>query len=277
MLISGTVLQKQILARLANAVISTHITPSLEIIQVGANDASDIYVSNKIRVASRIGMRAHLNKFPDDVNESDLVDLIRKYNNDQETHGIMLQLPVPRHLNKRKILDEISPQKDVDGLTTTNQALLYFGTPGIVPCTPKGILAMIKSVTEDIAGKHAVVIGRSEIVGKPMASLLLLENCSVTVLHSKSTNLSHIASSADILISATGIPNLVDHTFVKPGAIVIDVGISRVEGHIVGDVNTHDVEQKAMAVSPVPGGVGPMTIAMLLENLLETTLKQSAS
>lgn len=247
------------------------ITPKLDVILIGDHAPSRIYVQNKKRAANEIGMDSVIHQLPADSSEQTVLDLIHNLNA-AGTHGILLQLPVPDHLNSLRLLDAIHPERDVDGLNIANVGKRTLGLPGILPCTPKGCLALLKSVQNDLSGLHAVVIGRSDLVGKPMAQLLLRENCTVTQAHSRTQNLADLCRQADILIAAIGSPRFVKGEWIKDGAIVIDVGINRVEDgskKLVGDVDFDSAINHVRAITPVPGGVGPMTIAMLLSNTLD--------
>ncbi len=250
-----------------------NITPNLAVILVGENPASEVYVRNKKRKTTAAGMGSLKHTLPHDVDQDHLIDLIVKLNQDPNVHGILVQLPLPKHIESSLIINTIDASKDVDGFHTLNVGRLSKGEKAITPCTPTGCLALLKNVHGSLKGKHAVVVGRSNIVGKPMAHLLLQEDCTVTVVHSKSENMSSICQMADILVVAVGQPKMVKAAWVKPGATVIDVGINRVvndEGvqRLVGDVDFDEVAGKAGAITPVPGGVGPVTIAYLLLNTL---------
>lgn len=243
-------------------------TPHLVVILVGDNPASQSYVRGKEKACINAGIKSTIIQKPDNISQEELVDLIHSLNHDESVDGILLQLPIPKHLDSDYIMNLISPKKDVDGFTEVNVAKLTNGTPNLVPCTPLGIMRLLEKYQIEIQGKHCVIIGRSQIVGKPMASLLIQANGTVTVCHSKTTNLPEMAKLADILVVAIGRPLFVDKTFVKDGAVVIDVGINRVDGKIVGDVDFESVVDHCSYITPVPGGVGPMTIACLLENTL---------
>ncbi len=253
--------------------------PCLTVILVGDNHASKIYVKNKILTAKKIDIESKEILFGSDVTEDELIDHISKLNKDQNVDGILVQLPLPTHISEKKILNLINPSKDVDGFHPTNFGKLFMGDPKFIPCTPLGCIYMLKHEIKDIKGKNAVIIGRSNIVGKPMASLLLSSDCSVTITHSKSNNIKEYTRKADILIVAVGIPEMIDQTFIKKGAIVIDVGINRLEttnndnssykGVLVGDVKFEKVLKIAKKITPVPGGVGPMTIACLMHNTIK--------
>ncbi|MDR2794880.1 MAG: bifunctional methylenetetrahydrofolate dehydrogenase/methenyltetrahydrofolate cyclohydrolase [Holosporaceae bacterium] len=249
------------------------IAPSVALISASADPASEIYISKKVQLAESIGIKSSVHKFKYGAKADEIADLIKRLNADTDVHAILLQSPLEEGLNFRDLVDLIDPRKDVDGLTTINQGKLFTGEPGVVPCTPLGILHLICSVRRDIAGAHAVVLGRSSIVGKPTAQLLLNENCSVTVLHSHSQNAAEICRRADIVVSAIAKPKYITRDFIKPGAIVIDVGVNRIEidgtKKIVGDVDFDAVSEIAAAISPVPNGVGPMTVAYLMHNALQ--------
>jgi len=253
--------------------------PCLTVILVGDNPASKIYVKNKILIAKKIDIESREILLGSDVTEDELIHHISILNKDQNVDGILVQLPLPKHISEKKIINMISPLKDVDGFHPKNFGKLFMGDPKFIPCTPLGCLYMLKHEIEDIKGKNAVIIGRSNIVGKPMASLLLSSDCSVTITHSKSENIKEHTRKADILIVAVGIPEMIDEKFIKPGAIVIDVGINRLEsknndnssnkGVLVGDVKFENVLKIAKKITPVPGGVGPMTIACLMHNTVK--------
>lgn len=245
------------------------ITPGLAVILVGNDPASEIYVRNKGLGCNETGIYSETIHMPENTTQDELEQKIEQLNHNPSIHGILVQLPLPEHLNEQHALAMIAPEKDVDGFHLINVGHLMTGTDGVVACTPKGALHMIKSTGIDLNGKHAVVIGRSNIVGKPMAMLLLQENCTVTICHSKTVDLKKITKNADILVAAVGRAGFVTADMVKPGAIVIDVGINRVDGKVVGDVCFDEVSQIAAWITPVPGGVGRMTITMLLENTLE--------
>ena len=243
--------------------------PGLAVILVGAFAPSQIYVKNKERASKEVGIRSNIIKYPENVSEKEILNKIVELNQDKEVSGILVQLPLPKQIDKEKIINLIEPSKDVDGFNPINVGNLASGFKSIVPCTPLGCLLLIKKIENNLSGKHAVIIGRSNLNGKPMAQLLLKENCTVTITHSKTKNLKEECMKADILIAAVGIANLVKKDWVKNGSIVIDVGINKINGKIVGDVSFDEVKDKVKAISPVPGGVGPMTIACLLKNTLE--------
>lgn len=242
----------------------------LAVIQVGDDPASSVYVRNKKRACEYIGVKSLSYELPESTTEEELLALIGKLNEDQTVHGILCQLPLPKHIDEEKVLNTISPKKDVDGFHPQNVGALVVGQKGFISCTPAGIIELLKRSNIEIAGKHCVVIGRSNIVGKPMALLMLRENATVTVCHSKTTNLKEICKEADILIVAIGKPLCVTADYVKDGAVVIDVGIHRdAENKLCGDVAYDEVKDHTSAITPVPGGVGPMTIAMLMHNCVE--------
>jgi methylenetetrahydrofolate dehydrogenase (NADP+) / methenyltetrahydrofolate cyclohydrolase len=252
---------------------SKGITPSLAVIIVGEDEASLIYVGRKVKDAKEIGMDAKLYHFPANTKEQTLIHLIEQLNANDSVHGILVQLPLPAHLQSSKIINVIDHRKDVDGLTIINTGKIFANLSGLYPCTPMACLEIIKFVNPNLTGLDAVIIGCSEIVGKPLAHLLLAQGCTVTITHSKTRNLSKIARRADILISAAGVPVLVKSSWVKKGAIVIDVGINRLKTLenktlIKGDVDFEEVKDIAFAITPVPGGVGPMTVAHLLNNTI---------
>ena len=248
---------------------SRNKVPGLTVILIGNYAPSQIYVKNKEKNSKEVGMNSDVIKYPDDVTEKEILDKIKELNNDQNVSGILVQLPLPKQIDKEKIINAIHPSKDVDGFNPVNVGNLSSGYQGLVPCTPMGCLMLIKKVEKNLSGKHAVIIGRSNLNGKPMAQLLLKENCTVTIVHSKTKNLQQECLKADILVAAVGVPNLVKKDWVKKDAIVIDVGINKLNDKIVGDVEFDQVKDIAKAITPVPGGVGPMTIACLLKNTLE--------
>lgn len=253
----------------------SNITPGLAVILVGEDPASQVYVRNKGKQTIEAGMQSFEIKLPETVNEDELLTEVDKLNKNPEVHGILVQLPLPAHINESAVINAIDPKKDVDGFHPINTGLLYSGGgQGLVPCTPKGCIMLIKQVLgDDLSGKSAVVIGRSNIVGKPVAALLLQESCTVTVAHSKTCDLPEVCRQADILVAAVGRPNMITDSWIKPGAVVIDVGINRIEkedggSRLVGDVDYDEAAKVSGAITPVPGGVGPMTIACLLSNTL---------
>ena len=247
----------------------TNKNPNLTVILIGDFTPSQIYVRNKEKNSTEVGITSNVIKYPKEVKEKEILDKINELNNDKNISGILVQLPLPEQISKEKIINAIDPKKDVDGFNPINVGNLASGYKSIVPCTPLGCLLLIKKVEKNLSGKHAVIIGRSNLNGKPMAQLLLKENCTVTVVHSKTNNLQEECLKADILVAAVGVPNLVKKDWVKSSAIIIDVGINKVGDKIVGDVNFEEIKDNIKAITPVPGGVGPMTIACLLKNTLE--------
>ena len=247
------------------------IEGALAVIQVGADPASSVYVRNKKKACEYIGIRSVSYELPEETTEEELLGIIEKLNEDNTINGILCQLPVPAHMDENKIIRTIAPQKDVDGFHTQNVGALVVGQEGFVSCTPAGVIQLLKRSNIAIEGKHCVVVGRSNIVGKPMALLMLQENATVTICHSRTKNLKEICKEADILIVAIGKPKFITADYVKEGATVIDVGIHRMEdGKLCGDVDFDQVEPHVSAITPVPGGVGPMTIAMLMNNCVES-------
>ena len=242
----------------------------LEVIQVGNDPASSVYVGNKKKACEYIGIKSLAYELTEDTTEEEILHLIDELNKNPKVHGILCKLPLPKHIDEEKVIKAISPEKDVDGFHPQNVGALTIGQPGFVSCTPAGIIELLKRSNIEISGKNCVIIGRSNIVGKPMALLMLRENATVTICHSKTQNLKEICKQADILIVAIGKPQFVDSEYVKDGAVVIDVGIHRDENNkLCGDVDYDSVEPKASYITPVPGGVGPMTISMLMNNCVE--------
>ena len=247
------------------------LVPGLAVVLVGSNPASEVYVGSKTKLAAGIGMRSFDHRLPETTSEPEVLGLIARLNAEPDVHGILVQLPLPKHIDGRKIVAAIDPRKDVDAFSPLNAGMLTAGLPALVPCTPLGCVILVKTVRRSLEGLEAVVIGRSRIVGKPLVQLLLAENATVTIAHSKTRNLADVCRRADVLFAATGRAEMVRGSWVKPGATVIDVGINRVvdgsgNARIVGDVAFDEVSQVAGAITPVPGGVGPMTIACLLAN-----------
>ena len=268
-------IKKDIAARVA-ALKEKGVTPGLAVILVGEDPASQIYVRNKGIGCEQTGMYSETIRMPEATTQQELEDEIRRLNADARIHGILVQLPLPKGLDEAAALAAIAPEKDVDGFHVMNAGKLLNGLPGVVACTPKGALAMIRKAGVDLSGKEAVVVGRSNIVGKPMAMLLLQQNCTVTMCHSRTKDLAAHTRRADVLVAAVGKAKFITADMVKPGAIVIDVGINRVDGKVVGDVDFDNVKEVASWITPVPGGVGRMTIAMLLENTLEAAERAGA-
>jgi methylenetetrahydrofolate dehydrogenase (NADP+)/methenyltetrahydrofolate cyclohydrolase len=256
---------------------STRI-PGLAVVLVGENPASKIYVRNKIKQTEEVGFNSIEHKLNENATEQKLIDLVKKLNNDNNVQGILVQLPLPKHINSNRVLDTITPIKDVDGFHAQNVGKLWSGLHSLVPCTPLGCSILLKRIKPDLSGKQALIVGRSNIVGKPMAALLLEMNATVTIAHSRTKKIQKLARNADVLIAAVGIPEIVKGNWIKKNAIVIDVGINRIERNgkkiLVGDVDFETVSQQAGKITPVPGGVGPMTIACLLLNTLFTSYQQ---
>ena len=259
------------------------IVPGLAVVLVGNDPASEIYVRNKGIQTKEAGMNSFEYRLPENTSEDDLLEKVEELNTDKSVNGILVQFPVPKHMEQQKIIERILPSKDVDGLHPVNSGYLASGLKGLVPCTPQGASLLIKDSLPSLSGLHAVIVGRSNLVGKPIAQLLLKENCTVTICHSRTKNLQETCLSADILVAAVGIPELVKGDWVKDGAVVIDVGINRLpapekgEGKtkLVGDVDFEGAKKRASSITPVPGGVGPMTIACLLLNTLAATCTQN--
>jgi methylenetetrahydrofolate dehydrogenase (NADP+)/methenyltetrahydrofolate cyclohydrolase len=246
------------------------VQPGLAVVIVGEDPASQVYVRNKAKACEEAGIYSEVHRLPEQTSEQELLALIGKLNEQPSIHGILVQSPLPKHISEEKVVEFISPEKDVDCFHPTNVGNVALGKEAPLPCTPAGVIQILKKIGVDMRGKHAVVIGRSHIVGKPMAMLLLQEDATVTICHSKTANMAQLTSQADILIAAVGKAKLVKREHVKPGAIVIDVGVNRLEnGKLAGDVDFDDVVEVAGAITPVPGTVGPMTITMLLKNTLE--------
>lgn len=272
-IIDGKVLSKKVLDELAPRVAALQergVTPKLVVILVGDNPASQSYVKSKEKACARAKLASEVIRLPGGTGKDELLGHVRRLNADDSVHGILVQLPLPKHLDEKEILFEISPSKDVDGFHPVNAGLLASGAPGFVPCTPKGVVAMLEAIGCEIEGKHAVVVGRSNIVGKPAAQLLLARSATVTVCHSKTVDLAGYTRQADILVAAVGRAKMIKGDMIKPGAVVIDVGVNRVEGALVGDVDFESASQAAGWITPVPGGVGLMTVAMLIVNTVES-------
>jgi len=265
---------KEEIALRTQEMIKKGVTPHLAVVLVGENPASQVYVRNKENGCIKAGIRSTVIRMDESCTQQELEETVIRLNQDASVHGILVQLPLPKHLDEASVLRLIDPDKDVDGFHAMNSGRLMNGQPGFVPCTPLGVMKLLESYHIDPCGKHAVVIGRSNIVGKPMAMLLLAANATVTVCHSRTQNLKEITRQADILVAAVGRANFVTADMVKPGAAVIDVGINRVDGKIVGDVDYDQVAEVAEYITPVPGGVGQMTIAMLLANTLDAAAKR---
>lgn len=278
-IIDGKVISAAVKSRIASEteeLKNMGVTPGLAVIIVGEDPASKVYVNNKKRACVDLGMKSFEYALPENTTESELLELINKLNNDKEVNGILCQLPLPSHLDEELVINSILPEKDVDAFHPQNVGKIVTGNYDFLPCTPAGIMEMLEYEKIDITGKQCVVIGRSNIVGKPMSMLLLHKNGTVTICHSKTKNLAEVCRTADILVAAVGRANFVTADMVKEGAVVIDVGINRLEnGKLCGDVNFAEVEPKASYITPVPGGVGPMTIATLMKNTLTAAKKQN--
>ena len=277
-LIDGKVISASVKERVKDEVIALNqkgITVGLAVIIVGEDPASKVYVSNKKKACEALGIISREYALPENTTEQELLDLIRELNADPEINGILCQLPLPKHLDEKLIINSIDPEKDVDAFHPVNVGKIMIGDFYFLPCTPAGVMEMLEYEGIDVTGKNCVVIGRSNIVGKPMNMLLLHKNGTVTICHSKTKNLAEICKNADILVAAVGRPNFVTADMVKEGAVVIDVGINRVDGKLCGDVDFENVKDKASAITPVPGGGGPMTIAMLMQNTLTAAKKQN--
>ena len=277
-------LVEQITADSAALEARTGVKPGLAVVIVGDDPASRLYVRNKGETTRGAGMRSDTHELPAETTEAELLGLVRRLNADEGIHGILVQLPLPDHIDTARVLEAIDPDKDVDGFHVVNAGRLAVGLPGLVPCTPLGSLMLLKDVLGDLSGLHAVVVGRSNIVGKPMAQLLLAENCTVTIAHSRTRDLPALCRTADILVAAVGRPEMIRGDWIKPGATVIDVGINRVPSRdpekaaqgktrVVGDVAFDEAVEVAGHITPVPGGVGPMTIACLLRNTLTAAMR----
>ena len=280
--IDGKKIADELLAQVAQGVATLQrkhkVTPTLAVVLVGNDPASAVYVSNKIKRAAEAGIESQQYLLPASSSQAELEALVHRLNDDDAVHGILVQLPLPEHLSEARIIEQIAPVKDVDGFHPANVGALATGGEAFVPCTPLGCMIILQQHLGDLTGKHAIVIGRSNIVGKPMARLLLQAHCSVSVVHSRSQNAAALARQADIVIAAVGQPEMINAQWIKPGAVVIDVGINAVmvdgRRRLVGDVDFAAVADKASAITPVPGGVGPMTIACLMRNTLTACAQQ---
>ncbi|MGQ3165460.1 MAG: bifunctional methylenetetrahydrofolate dehydrogenase/methenyltetrahydrofolate cyclohydrolase FolD [Hydrogenophaga sp.] len=277
-LIDGNALSRQLRADVSarvTALKAKGITPGLAVILVGDNPASQVYVRNKVKACEDTGMHSLLERWPASLSEAELLARVAALNSDASIHGILVQLPLPAHINAQKVIEAIAPSKDVDGFHMASAGALMTGMPGFWPCTPYGCMKMLESIGYDLKGKHAVVIGRSNIVGKPMALMLLQQNATVTICHSATQDLKALTLQADVIVAAVGKRNVVTADMVKPGAVVLDVGMNRnEEGKLCGDVDFDGVKAVAGWITPVPGGVGPMTITMLMVNTLESAESQ---
>jgi methylenetetrahydrofolate dehydrogenase (NADP+)/methenyltetrahydrofolate cyclohydrolase len=263
----GKKLAKEIRLKLAEDVKKMDTKPGLAVILVGEDEASKIYVTNKEKSANEVGFKSIITRMPKNSSEEEILKIIHEWNADESIHGILVQLPLPDKINERKILQAIDPMKDVDGFHYENIGRLHAKVDGTIPCTPLGVMVMLKELKINLSGKNAVVLGRSNIVGKPMAQMLMdVAQTTVTIVHSKTSNLDYFIQNADIIVSAMGVRNIINNDMVKNGAVIIDVGIHRAENGLCGDLDFEQLETKASFITPVPGGVGPMTIAMLMYN-----------
>lgn len=274
-LLDGKVLANDILDKLSLKVKQLDTAPNLVVIQVGNDPASSVYVRNKERTAERVGIKTETIKLSEHITQDELLEIIDKYNHFTSVNGILVQLPLPKHIDERVILEAISPMKDVDGFHPLNVGKLNIGQKQMIPSTPAGIIELLKANHIELEGKHVVIVGRSNIVGKPLAHLLLEANATVTVAHSRTKNLKQLTQMADILVVAVGQPELITEDYVKDGTVVIDVGINRTESGLKGDVDFNNVKSKVAAITPVPGGVGPMTIAMLMNQTYQAYCTQN--
>lgn len=281
LLIDGNALSQQMRADFAartQSLIAQGVRPGLAVILVGENPASQVYVRNKVKACEQVGIHSLLEKYPQELSQADLLARVDALNNDPSVHGILVQLPLPAHIDAQKIIEAIAPNKDVDGFHVASAGALMTGLPAYWPCTPHGCMKMLESIGYKLKGKHAVVIGRSNIVGKPMALMLLQENATVTVCHSATVDLKHHCLQADVIVAAVGKRNVLTADMVKPGAVVLDVGMNRDDaGKLCGDVDFEAVKLVAGYITPVPGGVGPMTITMLLANTLDSAQQALSS
>ncbi len=278
-LIDGNALSKTLRAHVAERALALRergVTPGLAVILVGDDPASQVYVRNKVRACHEAGLHSVLEQYPASLSEAELLARVAALNADASIHGILVQLPLPAHIDAQRVIEAISPAKDVDGFHVASAGALLTGLPGFLPCTPYGCMKMIESIGYELRGKHAVVIGRSNIVGKPMALLLLQKSATVTICHSATANLGALTRQADVIVAAVGKRNVLTADMVKPGAVVIDVGMNRNdEGKLCGDVDFLGVREEAGWITPVPGGVGPMTITMLLANTIEAAERKA--
>ena len=274
-LLDGKALANDILDKLSLKVKQLDTAPNLVVIQVGNDPASSVYVRNKERTAERVDINSETVKLSKHITQDELLEIIDKYNNDSLVNGILVQLPLPKHIDEQVILEAISPVKDVDGFHPLNVGKLNIGQKQMIPSTPAGIMELLKANHIELEGKHVVIVGRSNIVGKPLAHLLLEANATVTIAHSRTKDLKHLTRQADILVVAVGQPELITEDYVKTGAVVIDVGINRTESGLKGDVDFNSVKSEVAAITPVPGGVGPMTIAMLMNQTYQAYCTQN--
>lgn len=274
-LLDGKALANDILDKLSLKVKQLDTAPNLVVIQVGNDPASSVYVLNKERTAKRVGIKSETIKLSKHITQDELLEIIDKYNHFADVNGILVQLSLPKHIDEQVILEAISPMKDVDGFHPLNVGKLNIGQKQMIPSTPAGIMELLKANHIELEGKHVVIVGRSNIVGKPLAHLLLEANATVTIAHSKTKDLKHLTKQADILVVAVGQPELITEDYVKDGTVVIDVGINRTESGLKGDVDFNNVKSKVAAITPVPGGVGPMTIAMLMNQTYQAYCTQN--
>ena len=273
MIIDGKLVSTELKNAIKKQIETYKIKPKLVVIQVGNNEASNVYIKQKIKCADAIGAICVHEKLDENITTSELINLINSLNQDESVNGMIVQLPLPKHIDEYAVLNTIIPSKDVDGLTEINAGKLACSKPGLISCTPNGVIKLLKYYNIEIEGKKVVIVGRSNLVGKPLINLFLMENATVTCCHSKTVDLKHFTLDADILVVAVGKPKLINADMVKEGAVVIDVGINRLETGLCGDVDFENVSKKASYITPVPGGVGAMTVAMLYNNLVETTIK----
>ena len=273
-ILNGKVVSEELLKQLKQEIQDKQLQPHLVVIQVGDDPASSVYVKNKQKIAEKIGIKSTTVHLKESITEDELITIVNKFNDDLTVNGILVQLPLPKHIDERKILESIWPSKDVDGFHPLNVGKLNIGQQEMIPSTPAGIMELLKFYDISVKGKHVVIIGRSNIVGKPLAHLLLNENATVTITHSQTTNLKSLTKQADILIVAIGRAEMITADYVKDNAIVIDVGINRTSNGLKGDVNFNDVKSKVAWITPVPGGVGPMTITMLMSQTVQATKMQ---
>jgi len=268
-LIDGKLLAEKVRNSIKTEIAESKIVPGLAVVLVGSDPASQVYVRNKKKACAEIGITSFDHTLPETTTEEELLALVHKLNYDEAVHGILIQLPLPNHIDSQKVLNSINPDKDVDGFHPVSMGRLLTGQKGLRPCTPYGVMEMLDSIGYDLKGKHAVIIGRSNIVGKPMSIMLLERHATITICHSRTQNLPDVVRSADVVVAAIGKANFVRGDWVKKGAIVLDVGINRnAEGKLTGDVDFAEASKNASFITPVPGGVGPMTIAMLMKNTL---------
>jgi len=276
-IINGKEIAEDIISKISvkiEALSKKNKVPGLAVIYIGNDKASEVYADMIIKKSRKIGFNSHKYIFPENVEDVEVFKLIEKLNNDREVNGVIIQFPVPNNIDESRLKLKLNPLKDVDCVNPINVGKMYTGLPTYLPCTPKGAVKLLKTLGLDLTGKSATVIGRSNIVGKPVAELLLRENLTVTICHSKTTNLDEYLINSDVIVAAVGRPEIIKGEYIKEGAIVIDIGTNVVDGRLVGDVEYNKAVEKASYITPVPGGVGPMTIAMLLENTLEASIKQ---